>query len=136
MESNLQQPVQVTSFEQLKEYALGQLVKLPSFGEGQEFYARLKRPSMLKLAESGRIPNALLVTANQLFEKGGNGFDAQDENFMPSMMKVIREICSAAFVEPTYEDIEKAGLELTDEQLMFVFQYTQIGVNALQSFRQ
>ena len=129
------QPIAVTSLEALKGYAQGQIVQLPSFGEDQPFYARLKRPSMLKLAESGKIPNALLVTANQLFEKGGSGFDSEDENFMPEMMKVIREICSAAFVEPTYKELENCGIELTDDQLMFVFQYTQVGVNALQSFR-
>ena len=125
----------VTSIEKLRDYAQGQIVQLPSFGANQEFYARLKRPSMLALAESGKIPNALLVTANQLFEKGGAGFNAEDENIMPAMLKVIREICAAAFVEPTYNELQENGIELTDEQLMFVFQYTQVGVNALQSFR-
>ena len=133
--NEIQKQLEVTSIERLKDYAKGQIVQLPSFGEGQEFYARLKRPSMLSLAETGKIPKALLVTANQLFEKGGAGFDSQDENFMPSMMKVIKEICSAAFVEPTYDEIMESGIELTDEQLMFVFQYTQTGIVALEPFR-
>lgn len=133
--SKIQKQLEITSMERLKAYAKGQIVQLPSFAEDQEFFAKLRRPSMLSLAESGRIPNALLVTANQLFEKGGAGFDSEDENFMPSMMKVIREICAAAFVEPTYEEIIESGIELTDEQLMFIFQYTQTGVTALQSFR-
>lgn len=126
----------ITSLLELKEYSKGAVIELPPFAKGQPFVARLKRPSMLKLAESGRIPNSLLVTANQLFEKGGGGFDSDDENFMPSMMKVIKEICSASFVEPSYEEIQKAGIELTDDQLMFVFQYTQVGVQALTNFHQ
>ena len=33
---------EVTSISQLNEYAKGQLVELPSFGEGQPFFARLR----------------------------------------------------------------------------------------------
>lgn len=123
-----------TTFEELKEYAKGQLVEIPAFAEGQPFVARLKRPSMLKLAETGRIPNSLLVTANQLFEKGGGGFNSENETAMSDMMKVIEEICSAAFVEPTYEEIKEAGIDLTDDQLMFIFEYTQVGVKSLTPF--
>lgn len=127
--------LQITTIEQLKEYANGQVVEIPAFAEGQPFVARLKRPSMLKLAESGAIPNSLLITANELFAKGGAGFETQKESAMKDMMDVMRSLCSAAFIEPTWEDLQEAGVELTDDQIMFIFQYTQTGVKALESFR-
>ena len=35
-----------------------------------------------------------------------------------------------------YDDLKEAGVKLTDEQMMFVFNYTQNGVEALESFRE
>lgn len=131
----VQEALKITTLEQLKGYSNGQIVELPPFADGQPFVARIKRPSMLKLAENGRIPNSLILTANELFAKGGAGFEAQKETAMKDMMAVIKEICAASFVEPTYDEIIEAGIELTDDQLMFLFNYTQTGVKALESFR-
>ena len=123
----------ITSLESLQEYSRGAIVQLPSFAEGQPFVARLRRPSMMALAKSGKIPNALLSTANSLFIKGG--VDAADDSVMKDVLSVVDVLCAAAFVEPTYEQLQKVGVELTDEQYMFVFNYTQKGIKALQPFR-
>lgn len=123
----------ITSLDSLQEYGRGAIVQLPSFAEGQPFVARLRRPSMMALAKFGKIPNALLTTANSLFLKGG--VDAADESVMKDVLSVVDVLCAAAFVEPTYEQIQKAGVELTDEQYMFIFNYTQQGIKALQPFR-
>ena len=123
----------LTSLESLQEYARGAIVQLPSFAEGQPFVARLRRPSMMALAKSGKIPNALLSTANSLFIKGG--VDASDDSVMKDVLSVVDVLCAAAFVEPTYEQLQKVGVELTDEQYMFIFNYTQKGIKALQPFR-
>lgn len=133
MEENRQ--MNVTSIQQLAEFAKGQLVELPPFGENQPFVARLKRPSMMALAKSGKIPNELLNTANELFFDGAKKA-ALDENALQNMFNVMDVICDACFVEPTYSEIKGAGLELTDDQYMFVFNYSQTGVNALKPFRQ
>lgn len=125
--------MELTSLESLQEYARGAIVQLPPFAEGQPFVARLRRPSMMALAKSGKIPNALLSTANSLFIKGG--VDAANESVMQDVLSVVDVLCAAAFVEPTYEQIQDAGVELTDEQYMFIFNYTQQGIKALQSFR-
>lgn len=122
-----------TSFEQLQEYAKGTLVELPEFSEGQKFFARLRRPSMLVLAKTGKIPNRLLNTANKLFME--SGITPEDEAFMPEAFEVFDAILEASFVEPTYKQIKESGIELTDEQMMFVFSYTQQGVKALERFR-
>ena len=52
--------IKVTSIDQLKLMSGGEIVKLPPFIQGQDFYAKLRRPSMLKLVQSGQIPNSLL----------------------------------------------------------------------------
>ena len=123
----------ITSLESLQEYGRGAIVQLPPFAEGQPFVARLRRPSMMALAKSGKIPNALLSTANSLFIKGS--VDAANESIMQDVLSVVDVLCAAAFVEPTYKQIQDTGVELTDEQYMFIFNYTQQGIKALQPFR-
>ena len=123
---------EVTSISQLNEYAKGQLVELPSFGEGQPFFARLRRPSMLALAKRGKLPNSLLATAHRMFD---SGLDTKNENMLKDFYMVIETILEAAFVEPTYQEIKDAGVQLSDDQLIFVFNYTQQGVRALDQFR-
>ena len=123
---------EVTSISKLNEYAKGQLVELPSFGEGQPFFARLRRPSMLALAKSGKIPNSLLATANRMFD---SSLDIKNENMLKDFYMVMETILEASFVEPTYQEIKDAGVQLSDDQMIFVFNYTQQGVKILDQFR-
>lgn len=125
---------QVTSLEQLKQYANGNIVRLPDFAEGQPFVAKLKRPSILGMAKQGKIPNSLLVKTNELFVQSGS-LDTEENSMMQEIYDVIDLIASETFVEPTYEEIKSTGIELTDEQMMFIFNYSQQGVRALESFR-
>lgn len=125
---------QVTSLEQLKQYANGNIVRLPDFAEGQPFVAKLKRPSILGMAKQGKIPNSLLVKTNELFVQSGS-LDTEENSMMQEIYDVIDLIASETFVEPTYKEIKSTGIELTDEQMMFIFNYSQQGVKALESFR-
>ena len=125
---------QVTSLEQLKQYANGNIVRLPDFAEGQPFVARLKRPSILGMAKQGKIPNSLLVKTNELFVQSGS-LDTEENSMMQEIYDVIDLIANETFVEPTYDEIKSTGIELTDEQMMFIFNYSQQGVKALESFR-
>lgn len=122
----------ITTLSQLTKYTEGQVVQLPDFAEGQPFVARIRRPSMLSLAKSGKIPNSLLNTANGLFL--GNT-KTNNEDLLSEIFDVLDVVCEACFVEPTYKELQNAGVELTDEQYMFIFNYTQTGVKALDSFR-
>lgn len=124
----------ITSIDELKKVANGAIVELPPFAEGTTFCAKLKRPSLLNMVKQGKIPNTLLVRANELFVQTG-GLDPEEENMMEEMFEVIELIANETFVEPTYKEIKEAGIELTDEQLMFIFSYAQQGVKALESFR-
>lgn len=131
----VKEEVKVTSIEQLKQDASGELVELPKFKNNSEFVARLRRPSLLKLVRSGKIPNTLLTKTNELFIESGKGFDTDDTKLLDELFKVLEIIAGETFVEPKYEDIVNAGIELTDEQLMFLFTYSQQGVQDLESFR-
>ena len=125
--------LKITSIQDLQRYANGSVVELPPFAEGQPFVARIRRPSMLALVKSGKVPNALLSTANSLFLQGG--VDSKDEATMSQLFDMFDIICESCFLEPTFQQLKDAGIELTDDQYMFIFQFSQQGVKALDSFR-
>ena len=127
--------LKVTSISKLKEYAMGELVELPPFSESQPFIARVKRPSMMNLVRYGKIPNSLLSKANDLFMTGGQRTPINDEAMLKDLFAIIDVIAEDFFIEPSYQDIKDAEIELTDEQMMFIFNYSQKGVKALESFR-
>lgn len=126
--------LEVTPITSLKEYAQGEIVELPPFSESKPFVARLKRPSMMVLMKTGKIPNSLLLTANSLFT-GDSSAATVDEDFYKQVLEVIEVIAEASFIEPSWSDLKEAGVELTDEQYTFLFNYTQRGVKALEPFR-
>lgn len=126
----------ITSIEQLKQYAQGEIVELPPFSPVQPFVARLKRPSLLSMAKNGKIPNELLVKTNELFMNDGTAVNASDDNMLKEIFSVIDTIAGEVFVQPTYKEIKEAGIQLTDEQMLFIFNYTQTGVKNLENFRE
>ena len=126
----------ITSISDLQNYAMGTVIRFPDFAEGQPFVARVKRPSMLALAKAGRIPNTLLNAAGDLFTKGGGGMDSDNENMLKDMYDIVSIICESALIQPSLADIKNAGLELSDNQMMAIFNYTQTGVKGLESFRE
>ena len=127
---------QITSLQSLKTYTKGHIVELPPFAEGMPFVARLKRPSMLALVKSGKIPNELLKTANDLFMGRSNkSSGGSNTNELKEMFTIFDALCEASFVEPTWEEIKESGMELTDDQYTFIFNYSQQGVKALKPFR-
>lgn len=132
---NCDEAMQITTLSDLQSYAAGTVIRFPDFAEGQPFVARTKRPSLLVLAKSGKIPNSLLTTAGELFAGGNKALDTDNENMLGDMYEIIRIIAESSLIQPSLADIESAGLELTDEQLMAIFNYCQAGVKALESFR-
>lgn len=133
---NCNKAMNITTFSDLQHYASGVVVRFPDFAEGQPFVARVRRPSMLSLAEQGKIPNQLLVTAGALFAEGGKGMDPDNTEMLRDVYNVCKVICAATLIEPTFEEIASAGMELSDDQLMAIFNYTQSGIRALESFRE
>ena len=132
---NCDKAMNITSVSDLQSYAAGTVVRFPDFSEGQPFVARVRRPSMLVLAKQGKIPNTLLTAAGELFSKGGGGLDPDNENMLGDMYNIMDIIATAALIQPSMEEIKSVGLELSDDQMMAIFNYTQTGIKALESFR-
>lgn len=133
---NCDQTMHITTLADLQSYAHGTVVRFPDFGDGQPFVARVRRPSMLVLAKQGKIPNSLLTTAGELFSKGGGGLDSDNENMLGDMYNILDIIATASLIQPSMEEIKSVGLELSDDQLMAIFNYSQAGIKSLESFRQ
>lgn len=126
----------ITSIADLKKVAEGEIVELPNFTEEIPFIARLGRPSMLKMVADGKIENKLLNTATSIFNGTTEGKEDKNENFLKEMHDVMLKFADACLLEPTLQDIKGEGVELTDEQLMAIFNYSQRGVSALEKFHQ
>lgn len=126
----------VTKISDLKKYAEGAAVELPPFGPGQPFVAKIKRPSLMTMAKNGEIPNALLTTAESMFSGKTSMADAVNGENLKNMVSMCECMAEACFVSPTWEEIKAAGIELTDDQYIFIFNYTQGGVQALIPFRE
>lgn len=127
--------LKITSVSDLHVYGQGRVVRLPDFAEGQPFVVRIRRPSMLVLAKQGKIPNSLLASANSLFSAGSGGLDADNPKMLADVYDVCEIIAEASLLDPTYQQIKDAGIELSDNQMMAIFSYTQNGIRALESFR-
>lgn len=123
----------IASVEQIKQKAVKE-VEILGFEQGEFITLQLKGISMTNLIQSGKIPNALMGTAIELFE--GSKKDKKDEkNYqdkIPESIKMIDIFCEGAMVEPKYEDVKEY---LTDAQKMEIFTFAQGGVMALENFR-
>lgn len=125
----------VSSISDLLQYSQGTLVDLPAFGPEQPFRAKLKRPSVLALAKSGKIPNTLMSAAVSLFSGDTKSAMSSDNaETLTTLFDIMEILCDSAFVEPTWKELKDNKIELTDEQLMAVFRFTQDGVKSLESF--
>lgn len=122
-----------TKIEELKDVGV-QEVSLPGFTPGVPFVVKLSRPSLIRLAREGEIPNSLLGSAARLFTEGSGKLMQDGEGFV-ELSKAITFLAKASLVEPSYDELASAGIELTDAQLMDIYLYTQQGVRALDGFR-
>ena len=82
----------------------------------------------------------LVVVANQgyteyIMEAARSANAAGGENGFQDMIDVMLTIVKATLVEPTYDELSQAGITLTDEQMVAIFQYSQNGPRALERFR-
>lgn len=120
--------LQVTSIEKLKEKAKGTIVQLPGWDE-EPFVCRVKRVSLLGLVSAGKIPNALLGAADKLFNKPNPDINIKQAG------EIFDLLADETLVEPSAKQLKEIGLELTDEQKLVLFNFTQQGLKALERFR-
>ena len=122
--------MRVTNISELRSNLAGEVVELSPFDSESRFFVKLKRPSILQMAVSGEIPNPLLGAAEQLFTGGIKG--KMDFKEMAEMLILVAK---EAMVQPSWSELTESGINLTDLQLIEIFNYTQSGVKALSEFR-
>lgn len=129
---------QITSIEEFRNQSQP-LVDIVGFEPGQYITLRLRRISLMALVKSGKIPNSLLQKATELFtgaKKDGKQLDEAsilaNMGEVEGINEIIDTVCQAAMIEPKYEDVKDF---LTDDQKTEIFQWTQGGIRALESFR-
>ena len=130
--------MQITSLEQLQEIKQTEIVELPSFEDGTPFVAEIKRPNMMQLMVSGKIPNTLLTVATEMFNgRTGQvmGKATEDLKALKELVGMMELLAEASLVNPSYKDIKNANISLTEHQLMAILTYSQGGVKALENFR-
>lgn len=124
--------MEITRIEDLRKMAEFDVIELPRFKKEIPFNAKVKRVSLLNLVKRGVIPNQLLSAAEELFygKKASTGVD------LKQLTEVMFVMAENALVEPAIKDLEEVGLELTDEQLVALFNYTQNGLKEIEKFRE
>lgn len=120
-----------TPVHDFMKYADGIEIEIPGFLAEETISVRLRRPSLMLLAAEGKIPNSLLASVEELFEKG-------DKNTVPFKERgeIFRIVAMASLVSPSWEELQSAGLNLTDLQLLYIYNFAQTGVDSLRRFRE
>lgn len=129
--------MEITRIEEMKKYAEGIICELPEFGPGQPFVARLRKPSLLSMVKSGKIPNPLLDNVAQAFGELKQG-KAKSNSIAARIAETYDLMiiqAKACLLEPTYDEIREAGLELTDAQLNYINNFVQAGNQEAANFR-
>lgn len=128
----------VSTISQIRDSAVGVEVDVPGFTPDNTLTFKLKRPSLLEMSANGKIPNPLMATAAKLFKDGAvktiNDTKEDGSNFK-GLSETMHCIVKEALVEPTYEDLQNNGIELTDVQMLYIYNYVVDGVNQLRGFR-
>ena len=130
--------MKIKTLEQLKEIKRTEVIELPAFEDGTPLVVEIKKPNMRQLMTSGKIPNTLLSVATEMFNgKTGQvmGKASEDIKTLKELVGMMEVLAEASLVKPSYKDIKKANVELTENQLMAILMYSQGGVKSLENFR-
>lgn len=127
--------LQITNLKDLKD--LNPIIELGHFDNGVPFVARVKKPNLLALVAHGKIPNPLMEAAMGLFNGNEKDMDrlTKDPKSLANLYGLMEVLAKECLIEPSFEDLQEAGIELSQEQLLSVVMYAQGGITALENFR-
>ena len=109
-----------------------QEIELPGWGEDGPFVCRMRRPALLAMLSMGHVPNPLMKPIQALFSGDGKTIG---EVPLDEQARAMTQIARHALVEPTYDEITAAGLQLTDNQLMCIYAFAIGGAKSMEPFR-
>lgn len=130
--------MQVTSLETLKNMKRTEMIELPNFNDGTPCVVEVKRPNLMNLITTNKIPNTLLSSAMTMFKSGVGGAASEameDVKNLKNLASLMHTIAENTLVTPSYNWFKENDIELTEEQLVEILNYMQGGVEALKSFR-
>lgn len=127
----------VTKLEDIRNQ-FEQEVDIRGFEEGQFITLKLRHISLLALLSNGTIPNSLMSSAGDLFQKGGDVSEADTasmikETGVAKINELVDMVCENVVIEPAWNDLKPY---MTDDQKMEIFYYAQGGLRQVQKFRE
>ncbi len=126
----------ITSFETILGMAPTEPEELTLSGWNPdvEITVLVKKPNFYNLLAKNAIPNPLLPEMQKLFVRRqvAEEHSKASADFAKALIHIARE----CLVEPTYAQLEEAGVELTDDQLLELCMYATLGPELLRSFRE
>lgn len=131
--------MQVTSFEEMKAIAQGEVVEFAGFITGKPFKCRVRKISIEDFIMGDNVPNRLMGRVGEIFDTAvaidegeinkPTKKQKQDiEDLEDSILKVI-------MIEPKFEEVEKAGLKLSSAQRAQILDYGFGEVDKYSDFR-
>ena len=107
------------------------VIQIDGFEPGEKIEVRIKPASLIALMVSGKLPNDLLGTVEELFNKGDDlknqDVFAQGADKVKEIMGLIDLICDQSLVEPPFQEIKDV---ITDNQKMQIMTAAQGNVKA------
>ena len=107
------------------------VIEIDGFEPGEKIEVRIKPASLINLMVSGKLPNDLLGTVQELFDKGDDLRDedvfAQGADKVKEIMSLIDLVCEQSLVEPPFREIKDV---ITDNQKMQIMGAAQGNVKA------
>lgn len=98
----------------------------------KEITVKLRKPSLTEMIAGDYVPNPLLSTVSKLFRANPKELAEISET---EAAKGMHCIASRALVEPSMEQLQAAGVSLTDDQYEQIYAYVLGGAAALERFR-
>lgn len=105
---------------------------LPGWKPDTEITVRVRRPSLYAMLAANAALNPLIPELNKLFTERNISSARSPGN---AYAKALIAIAKECLVEPTYESLAEAGVQLTDDQLTDLMLYAIQGPEWLCTFR-
>ena len=108
-------------------------ITLSGWKPGAEITVRAKRPSFYYLIANKAALNPLIPELEKLFIRHDrSGHRSGGSDFAKALICIARE----CLVEPSFDQLEEAGAELTSDQLTEISLYATEGAEYLRTFRE
>ena len=107
------------------------VIEIDGFEPGETIEVLIKPASLINLMVSGKLPNDLLATVQELFNEGQdtkpNDVFGQGADKVKEILALIDLVCEQSLVEPKFEEIKDV---ITDAQKMQIMTEAQGNVKA------